>query len=417
MISESETAPLPRTSGRLTGRRVILAVTGGIAAYKSCILVRDLIREGAEVQVLMSKAGTEFVSPLTFSTLSGRAVNWEMFPATPPVDPIHLSPAHWGEVMIIAPTTADFIGKLAHGLADDLPSATAMAFQGPLLIAPAMNPGLWQSAAVQTNMELLRSRGVEVIGPEYGEMGGVLEQRGFGRMSEPEAILDRIEELLADRTQLNGRKVIVTTGPTREALDPVRYLSNFSSGRMGDAIAREAFLRGAEVFLIRGRGATGKPPAGAQVTLTDTAAEMAAAVKSIFPQADLLIMAAAVADWTPTDVMKTKIKKQSMRLATDWKQTEDILAWAGKNRSNQIVVGFALETTDHLKGGRTKLASKGADMIVLNDPTRADSPFGGDTTNLTLLTTDRESENLGILTKRAAAKKLLDAVETLFRHA
>ncbi len=416
MSSEPDCQPLSRHSGRLTGRRVILAVTGGIAAYKSCILVRDLIREGAEVQVLMSRAGTEFVSPLTFSTLSGRPVIWEMFPAVPPTDPIHLSPAHWGEAMLIAPATADFIGKLTHGLADDIPSATALAFHGPLLIAPAMNPNMWKSSAVQANAELLRKRGIQIIGPEYGEMGGVNESIGTGRMSEPEDILDRLESLLSDANRLSGRRVLVTSGPTREKLDPVRFLSNFSSGRMGDAVAREAFLRGAEVILVRGKGATGKPPSGVEVRVVDSALEMSAVVKLIFPQVDLLVMAAAVADWTPARLSPTKIKKDSGNFVVEWKQTEDILAWAGKNKSHQIVVGFALETSDHLAGGKNKLATKDSDIIVLNDPTRSDSSFGGDTTNLTLLRKDRAPEELGLVTKRIAAGKLLDAVEKLFSH-
>lgn len=409
MNSDSGTPPQPRSTGLLAGRRVVVAVTGGIAAYKTCFLVRELVRAGAEVQVLMSKAGTEFVSPLTFSTLSGRPVVWEMFPATPPIDPVHLTPAHWGDLFVVAPATADFVGKLAHGLADDIPSTVAMAFRGPMLIAPAMNPNMWASPAVMANMEMLRKRGIEVIGPEYGEMGGLREQKGSGRMSEPEEILDRIDLLLADRSQLKGTKILVTSGPTREKIDPVRYISNFSSGRMGDAIAREALLRGAEVTLVRGKGAVDKPPQGVELHEVDSAGEMASAVKELFPSADLLVMAAAVADWTPSMPSSTKLKKDSGDLSIEWKQTEDILAWAGRNKSQRFVIGFALETMDHISGGKKKLVSKNADMIVLNDPTRADSLFGGDSTKLTLLLSNGETFDLDVLSKRQAAGKILDA--------
>lgn len=398
-------------SGRFAGRRVVLAVTGGIAAYKSCHIVRELIRDGAEVQVLMSRAGTQFVTPLSFATLSGRPVLGEMFPDPPPSDPIHLQSPKWGEAMIVAPATADFIGKLAHGLADDIPSAVAMAFTGPLLIAPAMNPKMWYSEAVLDNIALLRKRGVNVVGPEEGEMGGVQEEAGVGRMSEPETILDRLEELIADDARWKGRLVVVTSGPTREAIDPVRYVSNRSSGRMGDAIARQARLWGAEVFLIRGRGASGKPPGGVDILEVESAAEMSVAVKTIFPQCDLLVMAAAVADWTPDKLTAHKLKKAAGAPSIEWRATEDILAWAGKQKSRQAIVGFALETDDHLASARAKLHSKGADIIALNDPTRADSAFGGKTTVLTILPRDGEPLMLPLLTKRVAAERLLEEAE------
>ncbi len=410
MNSEPVTPPQSRLTGRLAGRRVVVAVTGGIAAYKSCYLVRELISEGAEVQVLMSNAATEFITPLTFSTLSGRLVISEMFPATPPIDPIHLTPSHWGDVFVVAPATADFLGKLAHGLADDVPSAAAMAFRGSILVAPAMNPNMWGSPAVQANIDLLRSRGVEVIGPEFGEMGGVRESQGQGRMSEPVQVLDRIEELVSDRTRLAGKTVLVTSGPTRERLDPVRYLSNFSSGKMGDAIAREAHLRGAIVMLVRGKGATGTPPTGVELHEVESASEMNDVVKLRFPDVDLLVMAAAVADWTPAKPSSTKLKKNAGGgLQIEWEQTDDILAWAGLTKTHQFVIGFALETNDHLASGKQKLTTKNADMIVLNDPTRPDSAFGGETIRLTLLSRNEDPMVLEVGTKRFAAGKILDA--------
>jgi len=397
--------PLQR---RFEGRRVVVAVTGGIAAYKTCYLVRELVRGGAEVQVLMSSAGTEFVTPLTFATLSGRPVIAEMFPVIPPTDPVHLRPASWGEVMVVAPATADFIGKLAHGLADDIPSTVTMAFEGKLLIAPAMNPRMWHSPAVVENMATLARRGVSVIGPNAGEMGGVHEESGVGRMSEPEEIADRIEELLALDPAWVGKRVIVTSGPTREPIDPVRFVSNRSSGVMGDAIARAARLKGADVTLIRGKGAAGKAPFGVTVIEVENAAEMAVAVKEHFPTADILVMAAAVADWTVANPATGKLKKSKGVPVIEWKETEDILAWAGANKAHQVVVGFALETSDHLENARSKLIQKSVDVIVLNDPTRADSAFGGDTTRLTILTQAGETIELPGMSKRQAAGEVLN---------
>lgn len=399
------------SEGRFEGRRVVVAITGGIAAFKSCWLVRELIRGGAEVQTLMSRAATEFVTPLTFATLSGRPVIFEMFPASAPSNPVHLESASWGELLVVAPATADFIGKLAHGLADDIPSTVGMAFRSPLLIAPAMNPKMWSSPAVRENIATLQSRGVFVIGPSEGAMGGAHEEPGVGRMSEPEDIADRIEELLADRTRWQGRRVVVTSGPTREAIDPVRFISNRSSGAMGDSVARQAVLRGAEVTLVRGRGAIGKPPAGVSLVEVDSAPEMAGEVKRLFPECDLLVMAAAVADWSPAKAAGRKLKKEAGAPVIEWRATEDILKWAGTARKRQAIVGFALETNDHLAGGLKKLESKRADLIVLNDPTRADSAFGGNTTRLTLLSRDCDPVELPLLTKRLAAERLLDELE------
>lgn len=408
MKSEPEESYPNRHDGRLTGRRIVVAVTGGIAAYKTCSLVRDLIREGAEVQVLMSRAAKEFVTPLTFSTLTGKPVLSDMFPPEPPTNPIHLLPGHWGEILVVAPATADFIGKLAHGLADDIPSTAAIAFSGTVLLAPAMNPNMWLSKAVQANMALLKERGIAIVGPDSGEMGGVQERSGPGRMSEPEAIRDRLEYLLYKNKNLSGRKILVTSGPTREKLDPVRFISNFSSGRMGDAIARAAYLKGADVTLIRGKGATGQKSTDVEIVEVDSAFEMAEAVKSRFTETDMLIMAAAVADWTPAERSVDKIKKVSGDLKIKWKQTEDILSWAGESKTNQVVVGFALETKDHLSGAGKKLIEKKADVIVLNDPTRKDSEFGGDTTRLTLLSRNDKPVEYELLSKQAAAERVLD---------
>lgn len=399
---------------QLSGRHVVLTVTGGIAAYKSCYLVRSLVNAGSQVEVIMTKSAAEFVTPLTFATLSGRNVLLSLFPDPPPSEPIHLKPVEWGDILVVAPATANYIGKLACGLADDLASTVAMAFQGPILLAPAMNTKMWLNPVVQRNVGALQERGINFIGPTLGAMGGRSEEFGVGRMVEPDTIFDRIEELLAD-ARWKDRTVIVTSGPTREALDPVRFLSNRSSGRMGDAIARQARLRGAEVILIRGSGALTEPPAGITLLEVETAAEMAACVKEHFEGCDLLVMAAAVSDWTIEKPAATKLKKRDGVPVLELMPVEDILSWACTNRQRQVVVGFALETEHHLDGARQKLAEKGADLIALNDPTREDSLFGGDTVKLTLLPREGAAKELPVLSKLEAADRLLDALDTFLQ--
>lgn len=394
----------------MKGRNIVLGVTGGIAAYKSCMLVREIVRNGGNVQVVMTDAATQFVKPLSFSTLSGRAVLDDMFPELPGTDPIHLQPAEWGDLLVVAPATANFIGKLANGIADDLLSSVSLAFNGTTLLAPAMNPRMWQNRAVQDNVATLRRRGVLFVGPESGDMGGVNEKSGIGRMSEPIEIYRRIEEILSSNTTeslLEGRKILVTCGPTREAIDPVRYISNRSSGKMGDAIAIQAKQLGAEVTLIRGSGAVGDLPDGVETCVVESAAEMADAVRSQFDDCDALIMTAAVADWTVAAPSQNKLKKRSGPPQLQWKETEDILAWAGKNKVHQIVVGFALETANHEDEAREKLTRKGADLIVLNDPTRDDSRFGGDTSVVTLISENSEPVRFSLMSKSEVAEKLL----------
>jgi phosphopantothenoylcysteine decarboxylase/phosphopantothenate--cysteine ligase len=397
----------------LKNRAVLLTITGGIAAYKSCYLIRELKSAGCQVQVLITDAATNFITPLTLATLSGKEVMHEMFTDPPPKEPIHLKTAEWGEIMVVAPATANFIGKLANGIADDMATTVSMVFQGKILIAPAMNTKMWNNPAVQHNVETLKERGIEFIGPAVGDMSSDLEIAGIGRMVEPTVIFNRIEELLAN-ARWQGRKVLVTSGPTREAIDPVRFLSNNSSGRMGDAIARQAKLRGAETILIRGKGAVGAPPEGLKVIETVSASEMAEAVKSEFDSCDILIMAAAVADWTVEKPAPRKLKKHEGAPLLELSQTEDILNWAGRNRKQQVIVGFALETENHLKGAKRKLTEKGLDIIALNDPTRDDSLFGGDTTKLTLINKNGDIEELPSLPKVEAANRLLDAAEVFF---
>jgi len=397
-------------SSSLDDRNVVLTVTGSIAAYKSCHLVRDLVRAGCRVQVVMTESAAEFVGPLTFAALSGRPVLTGLFSDVPPGSPVHLQPVEWGDVLVTAPATANYIGKLAGGLADDLATTIAQAFDKPILIAPAMNPRMWKNRAVQRNVDLLKERGVNFMGPVEGAMAGMDEQAGVGRMAEPHLIFDRIEELLSDPTW-RGKRVVVTSGPTREPFDPVRFIGNRSSGRMGDAVARQARLKGADVILVRGRGAAGAPPEFVGLVEVETAREMSAAVKEHFDRCDLLVMTAAVADWTVKKPSRSKLKKRDGAPVLTLERTEDILAWACRNRKKQALIGFALETEKHLEEAKRKLVDKDVDLIALNDPTKADSSFGGDSTRLTLLTRDEKVIELPLLTKHAAARRLLDAVE------
>ncbi len=397
-------------SSVLNNRHIVLTVTGGIAAYKSCYLVRILVSAGCQVQVVMTESATKFVNPLTFSTLSGRAVLKDLFPEPPPAEPLHLQPVDWGDLLVTAPATANYIGKFTTGLADDLATAIAQAFDKPILIAPAMNRRMWSNPAVQHNVSLLKDRGIEFIGPVEGEMAGIKELPGIGRMVEPSVIFDRIEELLSDQPW-KGRTVIVTSGPTREPLDPVRFIGNRSSGRMGDAVARQAALRGADVILIRGRGAVGESPGSVELVEVETAREMSEKVKAYFDRCDLLVMTAAVADWTVEEPSSSKLKKRDGVPVITLTRTEDILSWACSHRRNQAVIGFALETENHIEEAKRKLTEKGADLITMNDPTRADSVFGGESIRLTILTRDDKIIELPVLSKPVAANRLLDAVE------
>ncbi len=359
----------------------------------------------------MTASAQEFVTALSFTTLSGNPVFSELFPQPPPHSPIHLTLADWGDMLVVAPATANFIGKLANGIADDLASSVALAFEREITLAPAMNHRMWLNQAVQQNIETLKNRGFHFIGPETGMMGGITEKSGIGRMSEPEDIIAGIDSLFKTQNRWCGIKVLVTSGPTWEAIDPVRYVGNRSSGRMGDSIAAAAARLGSEVTLVRGSGAIGAPPAGVNVVSVESAAQMSSAVKEHFNDCDLLVMTAAVADWTVANPSDTKLKKRSGPPAVEWKKTEDILTWAGKNRKKQIIVGFALETDKHRQGALEKLERKGIDAIVLNDPTQDHSRFGGDTTQLTILRPNTDPVELPVQTKRMAAEKLLEIIE------
>ena len=343
-----------------SGKRVLLGVTGGIAAYKSCELVRLLGREGARVRVVLTESATRFVTPLTFQALSGNPVRVDLFDEAHESAMGHIELARWAEQLVVAPATADFIARLAHGHADDLLTTLCLASEAPLLIAPAMNHRMWLHPATRENVALLESRGVEFVGPEAGEQA--CGESGPGRMSEPEEILGRI---LSGPGLFAGRRVMVTAGPTREPLDPVRYLSNRSSGKMGFALAHAFAREGAEVTLVTGPVSL-PTPAGVQRVDVETALEMREAVLDAVSGQDLFVGCAAVADYRPERREDTKIKKSSDILELRMRRNPDILAEVAALPDGPFTVGFAAETGDLLQYARRKLEAKGVDMIAAN---------------------------------------------------
>ncbi|MGI6724713.1 MAG: bifunctional phosphopantothenoylcysteine decarboxylase/phosphopantothenate--cysteine ligase CoaBC [Christensenellales bacterium] len=395
------------------GKTVVLGITGGIAAYKACEVASRLSKANCKVHVIMTRNACQFVQPLTLQTLSHNPVVVDTF-ETPRVWEVeHVSLARKADVLLIAPATANVIAKLAHGLADDMLTTTALATQAPLLLAPAMNAAMWQHPATQANLALLRQRGASTVGPE----GGLLAcgDIGTGRMSEPDEIVTACLRLLYPLKDLLGKKVLVTAGPTREAIDPVRFITNRSSGKMGYAIAQAALLRGAAVTLVSGPVRLA-PLQGAEMVMVDSTGDLYDAVTRLAPGADLLIQAAAPADFKPRLFSEEKIKKQpDSRLCIDLVQTPDVAAAAGVNkRAGQVFVGFAAETHNHLDNARRKLDSKRLDLIALNDVSRTDAGFDADTNALTLISHQGTVE-LPLMSKLDAAHKLLDEAVLLMR--
>lgn len=388
----------------LQGKNIVLGVTGGIAAYKSCVLVSRLVKQGAQVDVIMTKSACEFVAPLTFQTLSRRPVVTDLFSSPEYWEVEHIALAKKADLFVIAPATANVIAKMAHGIADDMLTTTVLATQAPLLIAPAMNTIMWQHPATQENLALLTKRGAHTVGPEGGQLacGDV----GAGRMSEPQNILAAIESILSAPQDMRGLKVLVTAGPTRERLDPVRFLSNHSSGRMGYAIAEAAKARGAQVTLVTGPTSIEKPEV--DTVQVESTQDLYDAMMERFADQDIIIQAAAPADFTPDTVSEEKIKKgrrDSLQLSL--KSTPDVAAAIGQQKKpGQILVGFAAETENLIENARKKLAGKNLDMIVLNDVTKPGAGFGVDT-NIVTFVTHTTLEALPKLSKAEVADKLL----------
>ena len=395
----------------LEGKNVVLGVTGGIAAYKACELTSRLRKAGAQVYVIMTKNACQFVAPLTFETLSNHPVVTDTFarPSTWEVE--HIALAKRADVFVIAPATANILAKMAHGIADDMLSTTVLATRAPILAAPAMNTGMWENTATRENVKLLFARGVRFIGPEGGFLA--CGDTGAGRMSEPRQIFDAIVETLNPRQDMQGLRVVVTAGPTVEKIDPVRYISNRSSGKMGYAIAEAAAKRGAEVTLVTGPTRLDVPRGVKAVSIQSTQ-DLLDAMTECCRQADIVIQAAAPADFTPATVADQKIKKQGDGdLVLTLRQTPDVAAQVGRmKRPGQTLVGFAAETNDVLQNAEGKLAKKNLDMIVANDVTAPGAGFDVDTNIVTFLTWEG-TETLPCLPKKQVAEELLDRVMNL----
>jgi phosphopantothenoylcysteine decarboxylase/phosphopantothenate--cysteine ligase len=394
-------------------RRILVAVTGGIAAYKVPELVRALRRAGHAVRCAMTPEATRFVAPLVLQTLSGASVRTQLLDPTEEGEIDHIALADWAELVIVAPATAHALAKLAHGLADDLPAAIALATRAPLVVAPAMNVNMWRHPATQANAATLRARGVHLLGPEAGELACGWE--GLGRMAEPAAIAAEAERLLGPKS-LAGEVVLVTAGGTREPVDAVRFLGNRSSGKMGYAVAEEAARRGAEVALVTGPSALATP-AGVRRVDVGTALEMRDAVLAELERATLVVKAAAVADFRPREAAAGKLRKQDLPadagLTLELVRNPDILAEICARKGRRIVVGFAAESGDLVATARRKLARKGCDLLVANDVARADAGFDADEIAVVFVWPGGEIEELPRLPKRAVAAQLLDRVEKL----
>jgi phosphopantothenoylcysteine decarboxylase/phosphopantothenate--cysteine ligase len=402
----------------LAGRRIAVGVSGGIAAYKAVELARRLAQAGAEVQVVMTPEATRFVGPLTFSSLTGRPVLTDLFADPPPGQIVHTTLARWAELVVVAPATATTLARYALGLAEDALSALLLATAAPVVVAPAMHAEMWEAPATAANVALLRSRGVVVVGPEVGALAGPDE--GPGRLAEVGAILEAAEQALMPGGDLAGRRVVVSAGGTQEPLDPVRFLGNRSSGRMGYELAAEALRRGAAVTLVSAPAALAPPP-GAEVVAVRTAAEMLAAMQKLAPEAEVVIMAAAVADWRPVAPAAGKLKKAAGPPSFVLEPTEDILAWlarpaaeGGGRQDGQVVVGFAAETADPEAAARSKLASKGLDLVVGNLVGVEDSGFEVGTNRAVIADRFGRVDRLPLLGKREVAALILDAVAQRF---
>jgi phosphopantothenoylcysteine decarboxylase / phosphopantothenate---cysteine ligase len=393
---------------RWAGRHVVLGVSGGIACYKSCFLARRLAEAGARVDAVLSRAAAEFVRPVTFEALTGRPVLTSLW--EPGTALAHVRIPADADLLLIAPATADLIARAAAGMADDLLTAMLLARSGPTLLAPAMNDAMYAHPATQANLATLRARGVRFVGPEIGALAEGPSERP-GRMSEPETILAHAERVLGGAGLLAGRRVLVTAGATRESIDPVRVVTNRSSGKMGHRIAEAAWARGADVVLLTGPTAL-SPPVGVEVQRIETTADLERAVRERLPSSDVLVMAAAPADYRPATAGDRKRPRQDGPLALSLEPTVDILgATRELRRPGAVIVGFALETGDAAEKGAAKLTRKGLDLLVANDALEPGAGFEHDTNRVVILDREGRRQSLPLMDKREVAEAILDAVE------
>ncbi len=391
----------------LKGKTILLGVTGSIAAYKIAYLASSLVKAGAKVHVLMTKNATNFINPITFETLTGNKCLIDTFDRNFRFSVEHVSLAKEADVFLVAPASANVIGKLTHGIADDMLTTTFMACTCPKIISPAMNTRMYENPITQDNLKTLEHYGMEVIRPASGYLA--CGDTGAGKMPEPETLFEYILRTVGYPKDLAGKKILITSGPTREAIDPVRYITNHSTGKMGYAIAKSAAYRGAEVTLVTGPVAI-KPPMFVKVVPIESAEDMFQAVTNAAPEQDIIIKAAAVADYRPSVVGQDKIKKTEGDMSISLERTKDILGWLGQHRTpGQFLCGFSMETRDMLENSRAKLARKNIDMIVANNLKVEGAGFGTDTNVVTIITKDSEKE-LPKMSKEQVADELLTQI-------
>ena len=391
----------------LKGKTVVLGVTGGIAAYKIANLASMLVKQHANVRVIMTQNATNFITPTTFETLTGKKCLVDTFDRNFEFQVEHVSLAKQADIFMIAPATANVIAKVAHGLADDMLTTTFLACRSPKYIVPAMNTQMYENPLTQDNLNICRKYGMHVIEPASGYLA--CGDTGAGKMPEPETLFEYILQELACEKDLAGKKVLVTAGPTREAIDPVRYITNHSTGKMGYAIARAAARRGAEVILVSGPVDL-KAPLGVRLVPVISAKDMFDAVTSVSAEQDAIIKAAAVADYRPAVVGAEKTKKSDGNMNIELERTDDILAWLGAHRrEGQVLCGFSMETQNMLENSRAKLAKKNVDMIVANSLRTAGAGFGTDTNLVTVITKDG-AEELELMSKDQVAHELLNRI-------
>lgn len=391
----------------LKGKTVLLGVTGSIAAYKIAYLASALKKLHADVHVLMTKNATNFINPITFESLTGNKCLVDTFDRNFQFQVEHVSIAKKADVVMIAPASANVIGKLAHGIADDMLTTTVIACKCKKIISPAMNTNMFENPIVHDNLKILEHYGYEVIQPASGYLA--CGDTGAGKMPEPQTLLSYIEKEIACEKDLKGKKILVTAGPTQEAIDPVRYITNHSSGKMGYSIAKAAMLRGADVTLVSGRTAI-EPPMFVKVVPIVTAKEMFDSVTSVSDEQDIIIKAAAVADYRPAVVSSEKVKKKDGEMSIALERTDDILKYLGEHKKeNQFLCGFSMETQNMVSNSRAKLEKKNLDMIAANNVKEKGAGFQGDTNVLTLITQEEET-SLPLMSKEDAANQLLDKI-------
>ncbi len=390
-----------------SGKKIAVGITGGIAAYKTCELIREIKKTGGEVRVAVTKSALEFVTELTLATLSENPVQKTLFGENEIQGTVHLDLARWCDLLVVCPATANTIAKVASGLADDFLTTTILATKADVVFCPAMNSAMLEKQVVQDNFVKIRSLGYKIIEPQFGALATTTEGEGWGRLPEISTIAEQIDDILLISEELKNKTVLVTAGPSREPLDPVRFISNYSSGKMGFALAREAKRRGAEVILVAGQNNLIKPD-GIRYVEVDSAEEMLNAIEAEYKSVDILLMAAAVADYKAKVVSGKKIKKKASALSLELVKTVDILAELGKKKDDRFHLGFALETHDGVKNATQKLHKKNLDMIVLNNPLHPGGAFGGDTNIVSILSASGNIKKLNKLLKSEVAKEIFD---------